>query len=223
MDALIGSCKRLRPNEWAQVKKEIDGAPYTSFSTATLQDLKRSGGLQLNLKNVENNRIMEPSMFLPDDFETADIAPTDLLCDYLKRLDSIWDFGTEMACRSRIDAIIAEAIATSGVEFKTYCEVKNDWSGQGFAYKGNVDYMIGAGGESFLLVVEAKKEWPDSAVAQVLAEAGCLLKNRELDGKFTPVFAVLTNSVFFQFFAVDTNSVVFTSGVPIALCKAQDR
>ena len=124
-----------------------------------------------------------------------------------------------MACRSRIDAIIAEAIATSGVEFRTYCEVKNDWSGQGFSYQGNVDYMIGEGGESFLLVDEAKKEWPDSAVAQVLAEAGCLLRNRELDGKSTPVFAVLTNAVFFQFFAIDTNSVVFTSGVPIPLRK----
>jgi hypothetical protein len=33
--------------------------------------------------------------------------------------------------------------------------------------------MIGAGDwlESFVLVVKAKKDWPDSAVAQVLAEA----------------------------------------------------
>jgi hypothetical protein len=107
----------------------------------------------------------------------------------------------EMACLSRIDAIIAKAIATSGVEFRTYCEVKNDWSGRGYAYKGNVDYMIGAGGDSSLLVVEAKKELPDSAVAQVLAEAGCLPKNRDLNGKCTPVFAVLTNAVFFQCFA----------------------
>ncbi len=83
--------------------------------------------------------------------------------------------------------------------------------------------MIGAGGDSFLLVVEAKKEWPDSAVAQVLAEAGCLLKNRELKRKCTPVFAVLTNAVFFQFFAIDTNSFVFSSGVAIPLSKAKDR
>jgi hypothetical protein len=83
--------------------------------------------------------------------------------------------------------------------------------------------MIGSGGESFLLVVVAKKEWPDSAIAQVLAEAGCLLKNRQLDGKSTPVFAVLTNASFFQFFAIDTNSVVFTSGAPISLCTAKDR
>ena len=201
----------------------MEDTPFTSFSSASLEDVKRSDGLNLNLKNVEKNRIMEPSLFLPDDFETKEIVPTDLLCGYLKRLDSIWDFGTEMARRSRIDAIIAEAIATSGVEFRTYCEVKNDWSGQGFSYKGSVDYMIGQGGESFLLVVEAKKEWPDSAVAQVLAQAGCLLKNRELNGKSTPVFAVLTNAAFFQFFAIDTNSVVFTSGAPISLSTAKDR
>ena len=48
--------------------------------------------------------------------------------------------------------------------------------------------------DSFLFVVEAKKEWPDSAIPQVLCEAGCLLKKRLAAGKDTPVFAVLTNS-----------------------------
>jgi hypothetical protein len=217
------ACKRLRLSEWTQPRRAVEVTQYTSFSTATLKDLKRADGLQLNLKNIENNRLKQPSMFLPDEFETADIVPGDLLCGYLHRLDDIWDFGTEMACRSIIDAIIAEAIATSGVEFRTCCEVNNDWSGVGFGYKGNVDYMIGSGGDSFLLVVVAKKEWPDSAVAQVLAEAGCLLKNRQFDGKSTPVFAVLTNASFFQFFAIDTSSVVFTSGAPISLCIAKDR
>jgi hypothetical protein len=220
MDECIQKCLKLSESEWVQVKKSRKSTPFTSFSAATLKDLKRPDGLNLDLRNVENNAIMRPSLFLPDNIPA--IVPSDLLCDYLDRLNSIWDFGTEMGCRSRIDAIIAEAIVTSGMDFKTYCEVKNDWSGQGFSYKGNVDYMIGAGGESFLMVVEAKKEWPDSAVAQVLAEAGCLLKNRELNGKSTPVFAVLTNSVFFQFFVIDTNSVVFTSGVPSSLSTAED-
>jgi hypothetical protein len=30
--------------------------------------------------------------------------------------------------------------------------------------------------DSFLLVVEAKKKWPNNAIPQVLCEAGCLLK-----------------------------------------------
>ena len=66
--------------------------------------------------------------------------------------------------------------------------------------------------DSFLLVVEAKKEWPDSAIPQVLAEAGCLLKKRLAAGKNTPVFAVLTNGRLFRFFAIDTDCVVYASG-----------
>ena len=65
--------------------------------------------------------------------------------------------------------------------------------------------------DSFLLVVEAKKEWPDSAIPQVLCEAGCLLKRRLAAGKDTPVFAVLTKGLFFRFFAIDTNGVVYSS------------
>jgi hypothetical protein len=85
-------------------------------------------------------------------------------------------------------------------------------------YTGAVDYMLGSSKtksvdtmDSFLLVVEAKKEWPDSAIPQVLAEAGCLLKRRLAAGKNTPVFAVLTNGTDFKFFAVDTDGVVYAS------------
>jgi hypothetical protein len=224
---VINSCKRMRASELQLVKKAIDQhqLAYTVFSSATFEDVKRADGLCLNLKNIENNRVLRRSLFLPDSMLTTDIVPTVVLCQYLDRLDTIWDFGTEMARRSKIDAIIAEAIATSGVPFKTYCEVRNDWNGSGFSYRGNVDYMIGAGDrvESFLLVVEARKDFPDSSVAQVLAEAGCLLKNRQLAGKSTPVFAILTNAVNFQFFAIDTNSVVFTSGVSITpLAPSED-
>ena len=65
--------------------------------------------------------------------------------------------------------------------------------------------------DSFLLIVEAKTEWPASAIPQILAEAGCLLKNRQAAGKNTPVFAVLTNGFDFKFFAIDTDGVVYAS------------
>ncbi|KAJ3334440.1 hypothetical protein HDU91_002732, partial [Kappamyces sp. JEL0680] len=68
--------------------------------------------------------------------------------------------------------------------------------------------------DSFLLVVEAKKEWPDSAMAQVLVEAGCLLKKRLASGNKTPVFAVLTNGQLFRFFCIDVDGVVYSSGAP---------
>ena len=54
----------------------------------------------------------------------------------------------------------------------------------------------------------------DDSVAQVLCEAGCLLKKRLAAGKETPVFAVLTNGLLFRFFAIDTNGVVYSSGLP---------
>ena len=106
-----------------------------------------------------------------------------------------------------------------------YCEVKNDWEGTGFGYTGDVDYMFGSSKtksvdtmDSFLLVVEAKKEWPDSAIPQVLCEAGCLLKKSLAAGKNTPVFAVLTNGLLFRFFAIDIDGVVYSSGqTPIGL------
>jgi hypothetical protein len=62
--------------------------------------------------------------------------------------------------------------------------------------------------------VEAKKEWPDESVAKVLCETGCLLKRRLAAGKNTPVFAVLTNGSLFRFFAIDTDNVVYSSGLP---------
>ena len=76
--------------------------------------------------------------------------------------------------------------------------------------------------DSFLLVVEAKKEWPDSAIPQVLAEAGSLLKKRLAAGKNTPVFAVLTNGLFFRFFAIDTDCVVYSSKRQIVLEVGED-
>ncbi|EGF80260.1 hypothetical protein BATDEDRAFT_88978 [Batrachochytrium dendrobatidis JAM81] len=60
---------------------------------------------------------------------------------------------------------------------------------------------------------EAKKEWLDSAVPQVLAKAGCLLKKRLAAGKETPVLAVLTNGTLFRFFAIDIDGVVYASTI----------
>jgi hypothetical protein len=99
-----------------------------------------------------------------------------------------------------------------------FCEVKNDWEGTGFGYTGDVDYMFGSSNsksvddmDSFLVVVQAKYEWPAKSVAQTLAEAGCLLKKRLDAGRNTPVFAALTNGTDFRFFAIDTDGVVYAS------------
>jgi hypothetical protein len=137
----------------------------------------------------------------------------------LERIDKVWVFDNEKACRIIIDAILTDVLLNeSNEELLGFCKVKNDWEGTGFGYTGDVDYIFGSSKtksvdtmDSFLLVVEAKKEWPDSAIPQVLCEAGCLLKKRLAAGKNTPVFAVLTNGTDFRFFAIDTNSVVYAA------------
>jgi hypothetical protein len=95
---------------------------------------------------------------------------------------------------------------------------------------GTSEYKSAATRESFPLIVEARKEWFDRAIPQVLCKAGCLLKRRLAAGKDTPVFAVLTNGEFFRFFAIDTDNVVYVSGfackvlektaltIPVVLC-----
>jgi hypothetical protein len=79
------------------------------------------------------------------------------------------------------------------VSLDEFCEVQNNWEGEGVVYKGNVAYMFGSSKskdaakmDSLLLVVEAKIRWPADSSAHVLAEAGCLLKRRLAAGKKTP-------------------------------------
>jgi hypothetical protein len=143
--------------------------------------------------------------------------PVEVESDIEYEVETILD--NKKACRIVIDAILTEVLLNeSNEQLLGFCEVKNDWEGTGFGYTGDVDYMFGSSKtksvdtmDSFLLVVEAKKEWPDSAIPQVLAEAGCLLKKRLAAGKNTPVFAVLTNGLLFRFFAIDTDGVVYAS------------
>jgi hypothetical protein len=201
----------------------------TTFSTVTIDDLTNPSGLHLDLRNI--NRVNHcPSMFIPATFPLEPLRP--FLCQQLQELDKVWSFNTETGCRARINMILCEALQTQqneDINLGVFCEVKNDWTGTGFSYSGNVDYMIGSGSmlgpshvDSCLLAVEAKREWPDTGIAQVLAEAGCLQQNRILKGLTTPVFAMLTNATLFQFFAIDTNSTVYSSGVPLILDYADD-
>ncbi len=188
--------------------------PSVAFSRATPNDCVRPDGLALN---IDYASVKAPTIHIPVDFP-APVASAHL-CETLVRIDKVWVLDNEKACRIVIDAILTEVLLNEANEqLLGYCKVKNDWEGTGFGYTGDVDYMFGSSKtksvdtmDSFLLVAEAKKEWPDSAISQVLAEAGCLLKKRLAAGKNTPVFAVLTNGIFFRFFAIDTDGMVYAS------------
>ena len=212
----------LTDEEWKQVQQlKNKKKPSVPFSKATLNDCVRPDGLALNIDHVF---IDAPSLHIPTSFPTP--VASDFLCENLSRIKTVWVLDNEKACRIVIDAILTEVLLNeSNEQLLGFCEVKNDWEGTGFGYTGDVDYMFGTSKtksvdtmDSFLLVVEAKKEWPDSAIPQVLCEAGCLLKKRLAAGKNTPVFAALTNGLLFRFFAIDIDGVVYSSGqTPIGL------
>lgn len=211
----------LTEEEWKQVQQlKNKKKPSVQFSRATLNDCTRPGGLALN---TDYATIDAPSLHIPTSFPTP--VASDLLCQNLSRIKSVWVLDNEKSCRIVIDAILTEVLLNeSNEQLLGFCEVKNDWEGTGFRYTGDVDYMFGSSKtksvddmDSSLLVVEAKYEWPARSVAQTLAEAGCLLKKRLAAGKNTPVFAALTNGLLFRFFAIDTDGVVYSSGLPILL------
>jgi len=215
MNELLNKLKELTEEEWKQVQQlKNKKKPSVGFSRATLQDCIRTDGLALN---IDYATVKVPTIHIPADF-AAPVASAHL-CESLERIEKVWVLDNEKACRIVIDAILTEVLLNeSNEQLLGFCEVNNDWEGPGFGYTGNVDYMFGSSKtksvetmDSFLLVVEAKKEWPDSAIPQVICEAGCLLKKRLAAGKDTPVFAVLTNGLLFRFFAIDTNGVVYSS------------
>ena len=201
-------------------KKALIGSakPSVPFSSATLNDCVRPDGLALDLRFIEPIAVPASTLHIPQEIIIP--VPSDFLCEHLLAVQKLFVLNNEKACRMLIDAILLEVLKSEfNDSLSGFCEVKNDWEGTGFGYTGDVDYMLGSSKtksvdtmDSFLLVVEAKKEWPDSAIPQVLAEAGCLLKKRLAAGKKTPVFAVLTNGLLFRFFAIDIDGVVYSSG-----------
>ena len=219
MDELLNILNELTEEEWKQIQQlKNKKKPSVPFSKATLYDCVRPDGLALDLRFIEPFAVPAPTLHIPQEIIIP--VPSDFLCEHLRIVKRVFVLNNEKACRMLIDAILIEVLKS---EFNDslygFCEVKNDWEGTGFGYTGDVDYMFGSSRtrsvdtmDSLLLVVQAKKEWPDSAIPQVITEAGCLLKKRLAAGKKTPVFGVLTNGTDFRFFAIDTDGVVYSSG-----------
>ncbi|KAJ3301345.1 hypothetical protein HDV03_001014 [Kappamyces sp. JEL0829] len=212
----------LSDEDWQKAKQIKDAKiPSVSFASATLEDCVREDGLALDLRYIEPIA-MVPVATLHIPPEIAAPVPSSFLCDHLLKVMKLFVLDNEKVCRMLIDAILLEVLDGEANEtLSGFCDVDNDWFGPGFGYTGSTDYMFGFSKtksvktmDSFLLVVEAKKEWPDSAMAQVLVEAGCLLKKRLASGNKTPVFAVLTNGQLFRFFCIDVDGVVYSSGAP---------
>ncbi|KAJ3051433.1 hypothetical protein HK097_007553 [Rhizophlyctis rosea] len=110
---------------------------------------------------------------------------------------------------------------------RVFTDVDLKWQGSTMAVSGTVDYLLGhietddaeeEIKDSYFIVVEAKKEWPEDAFVQAIAAGGALLRRRQASaktGKNGGVFVVLTNATMWNFYYIDKEGVVYCSGDPI--------
>ena len=188
-----------------------------TFSEATYEDCIRPEGLALDLRYILSPNFDVPTLHIPDD--VASPTPSDFLCNNLTGIRKVWTMDGNGSLAMLIDAVLTEVLNSDANEkLEGFCEVNNDWQGQGVSYTGNVDYMLGSSPDrtvehldSLWMVKQDKKVWPDVDIPQVICEAGCLLKRRLDAGEDTPVFAVLTNGSTFRFVCIDVDGAVYAS------------
>ena len=203
-------------NNPVAIKKSL-----VSFKKATPEDCMKSDGLALDLCYIEPFAYHLPTLHIPQQVQLP--IPSAFLCEHLMLIQEYFILDTQKACTMMIDALLLEVLKNEANEnLWGFCNVSNNWEGAGIVYHGQVDFMLGSSRskstqtmDSNLIVVQAKKQWPDSAIYQVICEAGCLLKKRLEAGKNTPVFAVLTNGNIFRFFAIDIDGIVYASEIEV--------
>ena len=111
------------------------------------------------------------------------------------------DMSTDAGKSDVIMGFILEAQRHFPSHLSTMQQVKLIWKD----FKGFIDIAVCTQDmESIILVVEAKRGWLNGKVYQLLAEAGCLLQQRDEElGKKTPVLGLLSDGYRYQFFAID--------------------
>ena len=167
--------------------------------------------LRLLIRKIDRE---EDSLHIPADFPR--VEPTEFLLDTLKRIRRRFVIKNERSTSYTVSAIIAEAIELSHSDLKILTEepleAEFHFTTGNVILSGKADYMIvDDNQDSRLVVVESGRDWPEKVVFQTLAEAACLMRKRFAENKFTPVFAILTNSEFYRFFALDIDNTVYAS------------
>lgn len=215
--------KRIKMKFFKATKKFSD--PKLQF-----KDLYKCLGLKTEL--VERLSEMPCSISLPhaEDFEISDI-----LVQSLKDLDIHCQKDNELSRRNYIQCIFLEALRTAGSKMQLKTEVHREYEGPKLILKGKADFLVGSSIDTvhgvkkkdqvlfddFIILVEAKQRLGGSSyeaqICQILAAAGASLKVRQATKESseypaTPVFGVLTDAVTFQFFAIDDDLNVYSSG-----------
>ncbi|KAJ3280920.1 hypothetical protein HK104_000316 [Borealophlyctis nickersoniae] len=225
------------------VSKAAQKKKSKGFESLTERDLQER--LNLNLTNVSNDKIEKPSVFLPSLDVFPSRAPSKELKFILGRLRRVWTRASEAGCRTFIDAIISEALdvvngwegdagdgqATKDNSLRAYPEATLKHQGASGTVKGRADYLIGHVNASkltylhmdaFMIGVEAKVAWTEWAWIQAVGEGGALLRKRLSHDRQGPIFVVLTNAKNWQFFVIDEEGWVYSSGKPIRIDFGND-
>jgi hypothetical protein len=134
---------------------------------------------------------------------------SDCLQNFLRHVPHVWGLTTEAAKRTVIDAFLFEVLTSKKDEHgniiyphKIWCEleiVRDD-------VQGIVDYVGGAQSYEpkapYVIVVEAKKDWPNDGYCQLLAEMYAVMMEAENP---RPIYGVLTNEALWQFYKLEVD------------------
>ncbi|KAJ3291298.1 hypothetical protein HK104_006199 [Borealophlyctis nickersoniae] len=216
-----------------------------SFDELTESDLE--GILGLNLTNVQTeDKLLRPSVVLPPVEEFPACGPSEELKFTLRRLKRVWTRASDAGCRSFVDAIVCEALdvvngwvdgdtgtgaATMAGKLRAYPQTLVEYRGVGRAVRGRVDYLIGHANSSvmidpdmdgFMVVVASEVSWAPWNWIQAVGEGGAVLRKRRSELRRGPVFVVLTNAKMWQFFVIDEDGWVYSSGDPIYMDYSKD-
>lgn len=198
-----------------------------SFSDPKLKfkDLHMCLGLKTEL--VESLSEMPCSISLPqeDDFEISDT-----LVQRLKDLDSHCQKDNKLSRRNYIHCIFLEALRTTGLNMQLKTEVLRKYEGPKLILKGRADFLMVSPikpdnlskkeDHDFIILIAKQRLGGlsyEAQVCQILAAIGASLKARQATKKSseypsTSFFGVLTDAVTFQFFAIDDDLQVYSSG-----------
>ena len=175
------------------------------FSEASREGCLREDGLNLDLRYIL--RPMESFYLLEN---VTPIEPSDKLCEDLAYIAVHVTVNNEQSRRDIIAAVLKDVLSRFDADrIHLFQNEPQRWKSKTVQYTGVLDYVIGStAGSSRMFLIEAKDSWSDQSVYQVVMQLGCLQKQRS---DKTPVFALLTNGLFYRFFAIDAEMTVYAS------------
>ena len=170
-----------------------------SFNDAKLQTIKNLG----LVRHGDSKEYWQP--------ELKTLRPSEEFKKFLNEAPDVWGLTNEAAKRVVINMFLHEVVthlSTINEEgkriypVKLWCELwiqRND-------VQGKVDYVGGKRADEpeapYVVVVQAKMEWPDDAYCQLLAEMYAVMME---NARNQAVFGALTNESFWQFYKLDTD------------------